>query len=109
MAKVSSKTVRVLEIAPEVEHSQFLAVAKRLGSQGFDRGWFASSTQIDENPVISFALQFEEHIGTITLTSEKHKAEVLANHGTRWRFDDKFDGVTVLFSPQVPDIEYVYN
>jgi hypothetical protein len=107
MAKVSSKTVRILEIPQEVEQSEFHLVAKHLSSKSIGGGWFRSNTPGDENPRTSFASQFEGHVATITLNSEKHKTEVLRYHGTKWRFDDKFDGATVLYSPQDPDIEYV--
>jgi hypothetical protein len=53
----------------------------------------------------SFAQQFDGYVGTITLPSEKHKVEALETHATEWRFDDIFNGVTVLFSPPEPDIE----
>jgi hypothetical protein len=108
MAKVSSRTVRVLEIPQEVEKSDFLAVAKRLSSKDVGGGWLSKVQPGDEKPVTSFAQQFEGHVGTITLPSEKHKVEALENHGTEWRFDDIFNGVTVLFSPPEPDIEYVH-
>lgn len=106
MASVSSKTVRVLEIPQEVEKSEFLAAARRLSSKDFEGGWLSKVQPGDENPVTSFARQYDGHVGTITLPSEKHKVEALDNHATDWRFDDKFNGVTVLFSPQEPDVEY---
>jgi hypothetical protein len=107
MAKLSSTTVRVLEIPQEVEESEFLAVAKRLSSKDLEGGWLSKAQHRDENPVTSFATQYDGHVGTITLPSEKHKAEALGGHATDWRFDDKFNGVTVLFSPPEPDVEYI--
>lgn len=107
MAKVSLKTVRILEIPQEVEQSEFYLVANRLSSKSIDGGWLRSNIPGDENPRTSFASQFGGHVATITLNSEKHKTEALVYHGTEWRFDDKFDGATVLYSPQDPDIEYV--
>jgi hypothetical protein len=50
--------------------------------------------------------QYDGHCGTITLPSEKHKIEALQKHGTEWRFDDIFNGVTILPSPVEPEIEY---
>jgi hypothetical protein len=108
MAKVSSRTVRVLEIPEEVEKSEFLAVARRLSSKDVGGGWLSKVQPGDEKPVTSFAQQFDGHVGTITLPSQMHKAEALENHATEWRFDDIFNGVTVLFSPPEPDIEYVH-
>jgi hypothetical protein len=106
MATVSSRTVRVLEIPQEVEESEFLAVARRLSSKDIEGGWLSKLQPGDENPVTSFATQYDGHVGTISLPSEKHKVEALDNHATYWRFDDKFNGVTVLVSPPEPDVEY---
>lgn len=108
MAKISSSTVRALGIPLQVDEPEFLIVAKRLASriQGGGLFSFSAATPGDDNPVISFAEQFEGHTGTITLPSEKHKTQALAIHDTPWRFDDKFDGVTVLYSPKDSDVEY---
>jgi hypothetical protein len=105
MAKVSSRTVRVLEIPQEANKNDFLSVARRLSSKDVGGGWFSKVQPGDEKPVTSFAQQFDGHVGTITLPSQMHKAEALENHATEWRFDDIFNGVTVLFSPPEPDIE----
>lgn len=105
MAKVSSRTVRVLEIPQEVEREEFMTMARRLSSKEIGGGWLSKVLRGNENPAISFAPQFDGYTGTITLPSENHKAEALANHATEWRFDDIFNGVTVLFSPSKPDIE----
>ena len=107
MAKVSAKTVRVLEIPQEAEKGAFLSIARRLSAKDVGGGWLSKVQLGDEKPVTSFARQFDGHVGTITLPSEKHKAEALETHGTEWRFDDIFNGVTVLYSPPEPDIEYV--
>jgi hypothetical protein len=109
MAKVSSRTVRVTDIPEDVAQSEFLEVAKRLASTSIEGGWFSSLTPGDGKPIISFASQFDGFAGTITLPSEKHKAQALESHDTEWRFDDKFTGITVLCSPTEPDLEYDYN
>jgi hypothetical protein len=106
MARGSSRTVRVTEIPSQIEPSEFLTVAKRLASTSIDGGWFSSPTLGDDKPVISCASQFDGYVGTITLPSEKHKTQALASHDTQWRFDDRFDGITVLCSPTDADIEY---
>jgi hypothetical protein len=109
MAKVSSSTVRALEIPLQVDELEFFIVAKCLASRSIQGGGllsFSAAIPGDDNPVISFAEQFERHTGTITLPSEKHKTQALASHDTQWRFDDKFDGVTVPYSPKDSDIEY---
>lgn len=107
MATVSKKTIRVLEISQEVEEDEFLAVARRLTSEAVKGGWFSRVQTGNEDPVTSFATQYDGHVGTISLPSEKHKVKALDTHATCWRFDDKFNGVTVLASPLQPDIEYV--
>jgi hypothetical protein len=109
MAKVASRTIRVLEIPQVVEKSEFLAVARDLSSKEFGAGWLSKFEPGDDNPVTSFAPQYDGYCGTITLPSEKHKAEALEKHTKEWRFDDEFNGVTVLFSPSDPDIEYNYQ
>lgn len=105
--KVTLRTVRVLEIPPEVEKNEFLRIAKGLSLKDVRGGWISKVLQGDDNPITSFATQFDGHVGTITLPSKKHKIEALTNHGTKWRFDDLFNGVTILFSPPEPDIEYL--
>lgn len=105
MATVTSRTVRVLGIPQEVKEGEFLAVARSLSSKDVG-GWLSRVQTGDENPAISFATQYDGHVGTISLPSEKHKVKALDNHATYWRFDDKFNGVTVLVSPLQPDVEY---
>jgi hypothetical protein len=109
MAKVSSKTVRVTEISPSITQPEFLAIAKGLASEPIEAGWFSAATPGHDNPVISLASQFEGQVGTISLPSEKHKTRALISHGSEWRVDDKFNGVTVLYSPANPDLEYNYS
>ncbi|KAE9380791.1 hypothetical protein N431DRAFT_459708 [Stipitochalara longipes BDJ] len=105
MSKVSSRTVRVTDIPEDVAQSEFLEVAKRLASTSIEGGWFSSSTPGDTKPTISFASQFDGFAGTITLPSEKHKVQALEKHDTEWRFDDKFNGITVLCSPTESDLD----
>ena len=108
MSKVSSTTVRVMEIPSDVEQSEFATVAKLLTSRSLAGGWFSSSKSGDDKPVISFATQYDGHAGTITLPSEKHKKLALVSHATQWKFDDGFQGITVLCSPVDSDLEYDY-
>ena len=109
MAKVSSRTVRVLEIPLETEKSDFLKLAGDLSSKVVGSGWAPpwSTPATDEKPVTSFAPQYDGYCGTITLPTEKHKSDALENHATVWRFDDVFNGVTVLYCSLEPEIEYV--
>jgi hypothetical protein len=108
MSKVSSTTVRVMEIPSDVEQSEFAIVAKLLTSKSLAGGWFSSSKLGDDKPVISFATQYDGHAGTITLPSEEHKKLALVSHGTQWTLDDEFHGITVLCSPVDFDLEYDY-
>ncbi|KAH8796956.1 hypothetical protein F5882DRAFT_476629 [Hyaloscypha sp. PMI_1271] len=105
MSKVSSTTVRVMEIPSDVEQSEFATVAKLLTSRSLAGGWFSSSKSGDDKPVISFATQYDGHAGTITLPSEKHKKLALVSHATQWKFDDGFQGITVLSSPVDSDLD----
>lgn len=107
MAKVSLRTVRVTEIPLHIERNEFESVAKRIASRAIDgRRWFSPLTPGEDNPAISFATQFNEHVGTITLPSGKHKTQTLDDANSQWRFDDRFNGVTVLSSPPDADLEY---
>lgn len=108
MSKVSSTTVRVMEIPSDVDQSEFATVAKLLTSTSLAGGWFSSSKPGDDKPVISFATQYDGHAGTITLPSAEHKKLALVNHGTQWKFDDEFHGITILCSPVDSDLEYDY-
>jgi len=108
MAKPSSKTVRVRGIPSQIDYAEFLGVAQRLASNTIDGRWlpWPSSTRPgDNNPIISFASQWGEHIGTISLPSEEHKELAMTHHGSQWTFDDKFDGITILKSPEDSDLD----
>ncbi len=107
MAKVTSRTIRVTDIPLDVNEKDFLKYAQHLGSKSIDRGLFSSTVQGNPSPTITFSPQFDGHIGTITLPSEKHKIVALKNNNTQWRLDDIFNGVTILFCPKEPDLEYV--
>ena len=103
---MASRTIRVTEIAREVDEWTFLEVAERLSSRDIRRGWFPSAIPGSTNPVNSFAPQFEGSVGTITLPSERHKTKALKNNDTGWIFDDGFNEMTVLYSSaDEPDIE----
>jgi hypothetical protein len=109
MARVSSRTIRVTDIPPEITRNYFLEIAKKLSPRKSDGGLFSSarSDKHPPNPSISFAPQYEGYSGTITLPSEKYKTAALRTHGTEWRLDDRFNGVTVLHGPKEPDLESV--
>jgi hypothetical protein len=74
---------------------------------GVNRRIFSSSTYVIPNSTVTFAPQFDGHVGAITLPSEKHKLAVLRDNNTQWRLDDVFHSVTVLSCPDKPDLEYV--
>jgi len=109
MARVSSRTLRITDIPSDIAEGDFLEVAKQLSSRQSDGRLFSSGRRdkASSSPSISFAPQYESHVGTITLPSEKHKTAALRTHGTKWRFDDVFNGVTVLHCPEEPDLESV--
>lgn len=105
MVKVASRTVRVTGIPRDVGEKAFREVAERLCSKTIKTGVFSTAIPGYNNPVSSFASQFEGNVGTITLPSEKHKDEALGCRGIPWKLDDKFDGLTILCSPHEPDLE----
>lgn len=107
MAKVASRTVRVTDIPLDVDQSDFYTYAQHLSSMGVNRRIFPSARHTFPNPTVTFAPQFDGHVGTITLPSEKHKLAALRDKNTQWRLDDVFHGVTVLSCPEEPDLEYV--
>jgi hypothetical protein len=109
MTTVSSRSVRVTNIPPEVDETQFVEAANILSEQSISAGLFSSGSQCKSHvkQSTSFASQFESFVGTITLPSEKHKITALKSHDTEWTFDDKFNGITVLKCPKEPDVESV--
>jgi hypothetical protein len=107
MAKVASQTVRVTDISLDVDEKDFHEYAQHLSSKNVNRGMFSSTTHGSPNPRVTFTPQFDGHVGTITLPSEKHKLAAMRDNNTQWRLDDVFHGVTVLSCPEEPDLEYV--
>jgi len=95
MATLTAKTVRVTGIPLDTDPSEFLSLATRLS------GGVAYPTS--RSTGISFASQSGTKTGTITFRTEICKKKALKNN--TWRFDDVFDGVTVLSSPDEPDLE----
>jgi hypothetical protein len=101
MATVTAKTVRVTGMPLDTDPNEFLSLATMLDG-GVSRT-LAASGPTSRLPGISFATQSGTKTGTITFQSEYGKTKALKN--TTWRFDDVFDGVTVLFSPDEPELE----
>jgi hypothetical protein len=106
MAKVSSSSLRVKGIPPQTDKAAFIEFAKQYSSQTIDRGWLSSSVSGSNNPTVSLSLQSDGHVGTITLPSKTHKEAALQKNDTEWMLDDVFNGITVLSSPDEPDLEY---
>ncbi|CZR63155.1 uncharacterized protein PAC_13052 [Phialocephala subalpina] len=106
MSTHSTHTVRVREIDQDVSPTRFSNIARSLSSKRCRQWWLPSTTQTGhDNPVTSFALHLDGYNGTITLPSVQHKDLALKEHGTDWKFDDEFDGVTTLSSPIEADVD----
>ncbi|KAI9648606.1 hypothetical protein NHQ30_003243 [Ciborinia camelliae] len=54
---------------------------------------------------ISLAVEQENQVETITLPSPRHKSKALKTDDTEWIFDDTFNGITTLHSPDDPDLD----
>lgn len=106
MARVTLKTVRVTGMPLDTDLSQLLFLATRLSQQATSRTFWTSG-QISAQLRASLATQNETQTGIITFPSESCKKRALKSHNTKWRLDDEFDGVTVLWCPIDPDLEYV--
>jgi hypothetical protein len=111
MPSHATRSVRVTEIPKNVGEQSFADTAKRLSPFVGKRGLFSASSpsaaMSNRRLLTSLCPQFGEQVGTITLPSVKVKQQALKDHGTDWRFDDVFDGVTVLYSSPKPDLECV--
>jgi hypothetical protein len=110
MPSHATRSIRVTEIPKTVEKQAFANTAKRLCAFVEKKSLFSthsSAATSNRRPLTSLCPQFGEQVGTITLPSVKVKQQALKDHGTDWRFDDIFDGVTVLYSSPKPDLECV--
>ncbi|OBT73983.1 hypothetical protein VF21_05998 [Pseudogymnoascus sp. 05NY08] len=105
MAKVSSNSLRVKGIPPQTDKATFIDFAKQYSSQTIARGWLSSSVSGSNNPTVSISLQSDDYVGTITLPSKAHKEAALQKNDTEWMLDDVFNGITVLSSPDEPDLD----
>jgi len=90
----------------DTDLSQFVSLATRLSQQATSRT-FWTARQISAQFGATLATQNETQTGIITFPSKSCKKRALKSHNTTWRFDDEFDGVTVLWSPPDPDLECV--
>lgn len=109
MPSYATTSVRVTGIPNALDEHAFADAAKSLGLVAEKKGLFsAPSLAATSNcrPLTSLCPQFEEQIGTITFPTVKAKQQALRSHRTNWRFDDVFDGITVLYSSTKPDLEY---
>jgi hypothetical protein len=110
MPSHATRSVRVTEIPNNVEEQAFADTVKRLSPFVGKKGLFSASSLAatsNRRLLTSLCPQFGEQVGTITLPSVKVKQQALKDHGTDWRFDDIFDGVTILHSSPKADLECV--
>ncbi|KAF7902359.1 hypothetical protein EAF00_002262 [Botryotinia globosa] len=102
MFRTTSKTVRVKGIPLNSNQEEFLEKAEYC-SRDLRRPW-PQSVNLGSSK-ISLAIEREDHVGTITLPSPKHKEEALKYHNTEWEFDDNFNGITTLYSSDDPEVD----
>ena len=93
-------------IPPKADKAAFIELAIQYSSKTINKGWLSYSVNGSDNPSVSLSPQFDGYVGTITLPSKEHKESAMKNNDTEWRLDDVFNGVTVLYSPEEPDLEY---
>ncbi|KAH7305095.1 hypothetical protein BKA65DRAFT_521106 [Rhexocercosporidium sp. MPI-PUGE-AT-0058] len=106
MVAKTTKTVRATEIPLTVTREEFAALATRLSASLRRRGAHSSSASTKEwTPPISLCIQATLQVGTITLPSSKHRQAALVSRELGWKFDDTFEGVTVLHRPTSPDLD----
>lgn len=107
MPSFATKAIRVKGLSSDLTQEEFDQLARELGSAPLKKKRFFRSSKEAipvESVTTSLAPQFGEQIGTITFPSETRKDKAIGQRG-RWSCDDKFDGITVLYSGPRPDIE----
>jgi hypothetical protein len=100
MPSQSSRSIRASEIPNSVSREEFLEAAKNIIAEpAKKKSFFSFTTSVtdDQNVAVSLASQFGEKFGTITFPSTKYKEKALKEKA-KWKYDDYFDGITVLHS-----------
>lgn len=111
MSPTSDKTIRIRSIPKHNGDEAFANFRERLTSAPtkqlsiFPRPSRAST---DFSILTSLARQQDEYVGTISFLSKQLKEKALRDRGSGLTLDDKFDGITVLHSPEDPELEYVF-
>lgn len=108
MSPTSDKTIRIRSIPQHNGDEAFANFRKRLTSAPakqpsiFRRSCRASA----DLPILtSLARQKDEYVGTISFSSKQLKEKALGDRASGWILDDKFDGITVLYSPEDPELD----
>lgn len=110
MPSQSSRSVRASEVPKNVTRDEFLNAANKIITEPvkkkgfFSSASFSSSAAADQIATVSLAPQFGEQFGTITFPSAQYKEKALKGK-LKWRYDDLFDGITVLHSSPTPSLE----
>jgi hypothetical protein len=111
MSPTSDKTIRIRSIPKHNGAEAFASFTERLTSAStkqlsiFQKPSRAST---DFSILTSLACQQDEYVGTISFLSKQLKEKALRDRGSGLTLDDKFDGITVLHSPEEPELEYVF-
>lgn len=110
MPSQSSRSVRASEVPKDVTRDEFLEAAKKITVEPakkrifFNSAGSSSSAAADQCVRVSLAPQFGEQFGTITFPSALCKQKALKEK-QKWRYDDLFDGITILHSSPSPKLE----
>ena len=105
MPSKSATTLRVTGIRLGVQEQQFADAARDLVASVSAKPWSLDTRR----PCISLASQYREKVGTISFPSTELKNKALKHlQRVEWGFgkpDDDFSNMTVLHSPEDPDLE----
>jgi hypothetical protein len=104
MPSKSDQSVRVRNVPFDTGQSAFQEVANTLCSI---KKKSSSSLSLFSVPPTSLAIDGDEKIGTITFPTKHIKENALLQSGPNWSFDESFNGLTVLQTPENADVEYV--
>ncbi len=108
MPSSSDTTVRVADVPADTGETDFTDYVKSLTPATIRSSLLSPAVPVPD-PITTFASQHGERIATISFSSSEVKHKAIRNQrktqGTAWRLDDRFDGLTVLKSPENADIE----
>ena len=111
MSRTSDKTIRIRSIPQHNAAEAFANYTERLKLVPTKKFPFLRSSHApaDVSILTSLARQRDENVGTISFPSRQLKEKALASRDcpSGWILDDKFDGITMLYSSEEPELEYV--